>query len=322
MATFQKRGNSWTVTVRRNGVSKSKTFRTKTDASAWAAHTEVDIIAGKDGRIPDKTFSQLLDHYLAEVTPTKPGKREEEIRIKRVQKDAIGQVHLRELDTTHFAAWRDRRLKTVSAATVLRERNTLSNACKRAVEEWKWLIVHPMKGVNWPAQPEGRDRRISQAENELMMYQFGDDIDTVIGRVGQAFLYAIETGMREGEIAALRKENVFPDKSYCKVLSGKTRAAKRDVPLTPRALEIIAPFMDRENLFDLKESQIVSHFRKAREKASIDDLHFHDTRHEACTNLAQKLSILDLARMLGIKDMRILQRYYNSTPQEIAKRLL
>jgi integrase len=35
----------------------------------------------------------------------------------------------------------------------------------------------------------------------------------------------------------------------------------------------------------------------------IDDLTFHDTRHEAITRLAKKLQELDLARMVGHRDL-------------------
>ena len=48
---------------------------------------------------------------------------------------------------------------------------------------------------------------------------------------------------------------------------------------------------------------------------------FHDTRHEACTRLARKLDVLDLAKMIGHRDPRSLMIYYNPTASEIAKRL-
>lgn len=62
-------------------------------------------------------------------------------------------------------------------------------------------------------------------------------------------------------------------------------------------------------------------FRRARIRAEIDDLTFHDSRHEACTRLARKLDLLDLARMLGHRDLRSLRTYYNPTAVEIAERL-
>ena len=55
--------------------------------------------------------------------------------------------------------------------------------------------------------------------------------------------------------------------------------------------------------------------------ALIEDLHFHDSRHTAITRLAGKLDVLALARMVGHKDLRMLQIYYNESAEDMAKRL-
>ena len=73
--------------------------------------------------------------------------------------------------------------------------------------------------------------------------------------------------------------------------------------------------------FGLSSATLDALFRRARIKAGITDLHFHDTRHEAITRLARKLDVLDLARMIGHRALRSLQVYYNPTPAEIAARL-
>jgi len=61
-------------------------------------------------------------------------------------------------------------------------------------------------------------------------------------------------------------------------------------------------------------------FRKARDKSMIENLKFHDTRHEAITRLARKLQPLDLARMTGHTDLSELLTYYNAAATEIAGR--
>jgi len=62
-------------------------------------------------------------------------------------------------------------------------------------------------------------------------------------------------------------------------------------------------------------------FRRVRDRLGIENLHFHDTRHEATTRLARKLDVLDLARMTGHRDPRSLMVYYNATASEVAGRL-
>lgn len=58
-----------------------------------------------------------------------------------------------------------------------------------------------------------------------------------------------------------------------------------------------------------------------RERAAITGLNFHDARHTAITRLAQKLNPLELARMVGHRDLKMLMRYYNESADEIAKKL-
>lgn len=74
-------------------------------------------------------------------------------------------------------------------------------------------------------------------------------------------------------------------------------------------------------VFGLNESQVDALFRKAKGLAGITDLHFHDTRHTAITRLAKKVPVLDLARMVGHRDIKMLMVYYNESAEDIARRL-
>ncbi len=120
MATYQKRGNKWRAQVRKDGESVSASFATKALAIAWATSIEAGIIAGKATGIPDKTFGDLLERYAKEVSVLKRGARWEQVRIALFLRDPIANIHLRDLNQTHFAGWRDRRLQTVQAGSVLR----------------------------------------------------------------------------------------------------------------------------------------------------------------------------------------------------------
>lgn len=317
MATLQKRGTTWRAIIRKQGVSSSATFSTKAEAQSWATAEEAAILSGKRGGVPDKTFGDLLTRYMNEVTPQKEGARSESLRIGRFLKDPIAQIHLRDLNTIHFAEWRDRRLKSVSPASVLREKNTLSNACKRAVEEWKWLSIHPMKGVVMPSKPESRDRTATDDELERILFVLGDDMESVGGRVGMTVQFALETAMRESEIARLQWADIFP--KYCKVRFGKTQAAKRNVPLSSTAIKIIKAMpRDTDTVFNLAASQIDSSYRSARDKAMTDGLRFHDLRHTSVTRLAKKLDVMALARMIGHTNLKTLMVYYNPHADDLS----
>ena len=326
MASITKRGGGWFAQVRRQGISRSASFTTKAEAVAWAAKLEAEILAGQRGEVPDKTFGDLLGRYRDEVSATKRGERWERLRIGLMQRDAISAVHLRDLDAKHVAEWRDRRLGQVSAASVRREWNLLSAACNIAVREWRWLRDNPFREVRRPAPTAARDRIASDNEIERLLFALGYDYDatpeTIMARVGAAVLFAVETAMRAGEIAGLTWGNVFEDRRFAKVGSGKTAAARRDVPLSPEALRILKQLpRDGDPVFGLTTAQIDVLFRKAKARALIDDLHFHDLRHTAITRLAKRLDVLALARMVGHRDLRMLAIYFNPSAEDLAGRL-
>lgn len=325
MASFRKKNNGWEASVCRKGVRRSRTFDTKSEAQHWAADIEREILDGLDGKIPDKTFGELLDRYADEVSTTKRGAEWELKRIKALGRDDITDIKLVNLKPEHFAAWRDRRLRVVTAGTVLREWNLLRHAANVAINEWGWLKDNPIKGVKRPAQPLPRDRLISDDELERLLYALGYDFEkqpvTISARVGAALLFAIETAMRAGEVCGLNWRDVDLDRRVAMLWQTKN-GHKREVPLSTEAIRILNQLTRcNDSVFDLQTSQIDSLFRKAKKMALIDDLHFHDTRHTAITRLAKKLNILELARMVGHRDLRQLQVYFNMPAEEIAKRL-
>lgn len=325
MATYRKKGKGWEAQVARQGVRQSRSFDTKAQAVAWATKFEAELLAGKNGQIPDKTFSELLDRYAKEVSVKKRGVKWERTRISTFQKSSLGALKLRDLRPADFAEWREARLKDVTSATVNRDMNLLSHACTVAVKEWQWLTVNPLSGVSRPAAPPHRDRRISQDEIERILHACGYDrdgaLDAASPRVGAAFLFAIETAMRAGEIIKLTWDKVDLEKRVARLTETKN-GTSRNVPLSTEAVRIIKQLpSDADTCFDLTSPILDALFRKAKARAMIENMHFHDTRHEAITRLAKKLDVLDLARMVGHRDLRMLMVYYNATAEELAKRL-
>jgi integrase len=56
--------------------------------------------------------------------------------------------------------------------------------------------------------------------------------------------------------------------------------------------------------------------------AGIEDLRFHDLRHEATTRLFEKgLNIMEVASITGHKDLRMLRRYTHLKAEDLAQKL-
>ncbi|RME34529.1 MAG: site-specific integrase, partial [Gammaproteobacteria bacterium] len=294
MAAFRKlKSGRWRVEVCRGGIRVSRTFTLKSTARSWAAQVEAEIEAGKyrppeESAAEARTFGDLLKRYSREVTPKKRGARWEQLRIGLLLRDKLSEVPLSALDETHISDWRDRRLQSVSPASVSREMSILSNACRIAMDEWKWIDRNPVSRVRRPAGPPPRQRRITDEEIEAILVGAGYTPDappeTLTARVGAAFLFAIETAMRAGEICSLTWDNIDERTAHLPRTKNNT---PRTVPLSSRARQILDQLrpLGFDTVFGLKPSQLDALFRKVRDRSMIEDLHFHDTRREALTRL-------------------------------------
>ncbi len=346
MGTVRKRGKTWRAEVVKKGLRKSATFDTKAQAWSWVEETELAIDSGR-GRfiVPSNaTFRTLMQRYINEVSPSKKGNKWERDRVnakigsdddppdshKRI--DPIAHVPLATMCGGDVADWRNRRLKEgVAPSTVLREWTLFSAACAVAKQEWHWLKENPFSAAKRPPAPRSRDRLATDDEIERMLFALGYDSDkppkTVSSLVGAAAVLAIETGMRAGEICALRWGDIDIRESVARVIEGKTQAASRDVALSSRAVALLTQLRgdtepkSGDPCFGIKPGQIDALWRKNRGRAVVNGLRFHDLRHLAVTRLAKKIGLLDLARMIGHKNIRTLQIYYNERASAIAKLL-
>ncbi|MBV7387238.1 site-specific integrase [Pasteurellaceae bacterium TAE3-ERU1] len=318
MASIQKRGKKYRAIVRRHNFNSSATFEKRSEAILWARKIEKELadLGWGDRYTPKEPFSCVIEKYLREVTPQKRGAKKEALRLKKLLEMPLAQVPLSNLTDDHFRAWRDARLKCVSADSVLREWATLNNMLNYAVHEWKLLIVNPLKFVRKPKKPRPRQRRLMPYEIERLLnvagYRKDSAPSTSAERVGAAILFAIETGMRAGEIVNLTWENVNLSLRIAHIPKTKN-GYPRDIPLSLKAVKIIEQLSRvkrGERIFRLSSGNLDQIFRGLRDKAEIEDLHFHDTRREALTRMAKKVDVMTLAKISGHRDLSILQNTY------------
>lgn len=319
MASFKKTANGWQAQVARKGIRKSKILPTKQEARDWAARQERLILEGQAGH-SDATLSDAFDRYANEVSPKKRGERWEVIRLKKFKRLSIAGKRISEIEPKHIAEWRDEALKTLAPASVHREMELMSGVFAVAKREWGWVGASPMEGVKRPPKGPPRDRRVQPCELEALTIAAGDDLSTATARTFHAFLFAIETAMRSGELVGLEWKHIDLASRVAHLPMTKNGSA-RDVPLSREAVRLLKALPRMDPVFGLTSQQRDILWRKVRDRAGVKDLRFHDARHEAITRLARKLDILDLARMVGHKNISQLQTYYNATAAEIAERL-
>ena len=329
MATIVQRGNKWRVQIRLRGVTRSNTFERHADAKAWAARTESQILDGLQGNASrNKTFGDIAQRYLEEVTPQKRGQREESYRIGRILQAHLSTIYLSDLRPQDIADWRDDRLKEVSSASVIREITTISAICNQAMREWGLLNDNPVLKISKPKPTKARTRRPTEQEIEelckaMLLTEDTTKPELVTQRVALALLFAIETAMRAGEICGLTWNDMYLTKRIAHLPITKN-GSSRDVPLSKRAIEIIEKLkgIDEKSVFNVDAKTLDVLFRRARDKCEIEDLHFHDTRREALTRMSKKVPVEMLAKISGHKDLRILLNvYYRPEMSDIASML-
>jgi integrase len=126
-------------------------------------------------------------------------------------------------------------------------------------------------------------------------------------------------GCTEACARAIVKGQVWDESDVAAHLTETKNGDARQVPLSPEAIRL----WDLHGPFGLTEQQVDIHFRKSCAKAGIEGLHFHDSRHLAITRIAQsrKLDILELAKMIGHRNLKELMTYFNPSADDIAGKL-
>lgn len=331
MAGYEKVEKGWKARIHKvvkgEKVRKSKVFDTKAAAVAWATQFENELASGTNGKVKAATFGRLLDEYLAKEAVHLADKgvlAKKKIEAFKRDFPALANTQLEDLDTIDFVNWKNTRLEQVAPGTVRREWNIFNPAINFGIKKLKWMFKNPLVSAERPADPPSRNVTFSKKEIELLVHTLGYETDkelkTQTARVGAAFLFAIETGARSGEILNLTWSDI--KNNVATIKEGKTLAARRQVPLSKAAIAILKRLpKDGKTCFELTDQNRDALFRKAMTSAGIKNHHFHDTRATAITNLAKKLDVLALAKMVGIKDLQILNVYYRETPEQIAKRL-
>jgi integrase len=316
------------VEVERLGVRDSSTFPTKAEARNWGAQLEAEILATKRGAYPRKTLADAIERYVREVSPTKRGARAEGLRfdaLRREFPELVGKV-LSDIKTPDWVDWRDKRLKVVSHGAVRRDVNLFRNLFTVARKEWKWCGESPFTGFKVPSDNPPRHRRVAMKEVKRICRWLGYVTGRVKGKqqqVALAFLVALRTGMRAGELLTLGDKTVDLTKRVARVrhktqhLTGRLR----EIPMTKHAARLLRPYLPGQ-VFTVSSKSLDAMFRKATRALLIEDLHFHDSRAEALTRLARKVDVMTLARISGHKDLKLLLgTYYRESAEDIAARL-
>jgi integrase len=326
MACIRKRGSKWQVQVRRANIPPLvRSFNLKSDAEIWARQMEVaadrDSLPVDPSKLRTTTVAQLIERYKVEVTPGKRSSEYETIMLNAFLRQPWANLTLDKLHPQVYERALEDMNHRLKPESIRRQLTILQHVFDIALKRWGFpLKQNPIAVLRKPKPGLPRSRRPSQEEVERLLdlaHRRGN------GQVGLAVALAIETGLRRGELLAIRRQDIDWPKGLLCVPVTKT-GYPRVIPLTTRAINILGQLSSGEDdrLFQMTANALRLAWERLKAKAGIEDLHFHDLRHEAVSRFFKMgLSVPEVALISGHRDYRMLFRYTHLRPEDVARKI-
>ncbi len=330
MATIRKiKSGKFEVQIRRKGtVPVSKSFVKKSDAEQWARHMETKADRG-DLPTPVKvldsyTVKDIIERYRDNITVKKLSADTETYILDAFLRQSISKLSLAQITSSHFIKYRDKRLKSVKAGTINRELGIIKHAFDMADREWNIPIRNnPLSKISKLKVNNARNRRLVTGEYQLLMDALGHTRNDLIKPI---INFAIETGMRRGEILRLKWSDIDYDARVLFIPITKN-GHSRTIPLTSNAIGILQGLEGEyhninNKVFPLSGNAVKMAWQRLVERSGINDLNFHDLRHEAISRFFESgLSVPEVALISGHRDYRMLFRYTHLKAEDVAVKL-
>jgi integrase len=240
-----------------------------------------------------------------------------EIAVRVHIKPALGRVKLKKLSPAHVAGFYQDRLAAGSApASVNKLHVTLRKALDQAVK-WHMVPRNVAEAVKAPRPAPPEMRTLSAEETRKLIEVARGD------KLGALYMLAVHTGMRQGELLALKWQDVDLENaklsvrrtltmSNGRILLGelKTKKSRRTIRLTDAAIQALHEHLARqlegmERLGDayrdeglIFASQVGTpinptnlrrrSFAALLRRANLPKIRFHDLRHTCATLLLSR----------------------------------
>ena len=335
--SLYKRGGIWWSRIVRNGERIDRSTKQKTKVGAQSVEARWLTAINDTGELStvkqvrqERPMNLMLfeDKFMAYLKNNVPSPRTVEF-YKQAYRPllfygmGLGDVYLSQITPAVIEGWVQQRRKMVSATRVNASLRTLRRALRMAAE---WNLIR--KAPKIKLLPGERQREFVIKEELLTKMLAHEDCTSFLRN---ALPFLIDTGLRIGEACALKWENVGLEPKqgaslgWVYVEKGKSKYAKRHVPLTPRARGILEKIKEKSKskfVFPAKSGEQLSRhwaseqFRTLREAMELPkDCVVHSTRHTFCTRLGESgIGAFEIQRLAGHSSIVISQKYVHPTP--------
>jgi len=329
MATIRKRGGLWHTQIRKKGFPhQTRTFQSKAAASSWARRTELSM---EDGSWIDtrESRSVLIDHMVDELVYSFERFGLEVSGPKRGQLNQIKQyfegVSIHDMSLDDVLSFAAHRKKTVCASTLQTQmyylKQVIENSRVKTDERVVDQAINELQKKKIIMGSKRRDRRLAPGEYDALLDESGDHW------IGTAIDIAVESAMRQSEIHRLKWSDIDEEAGVIHLLRKDKKAesgrSEAKIPILKGVREALLRARNkteqRDNLFHVKKSESISDkFARMTAKIGIDDLRFHDLRHEAISRMFERGMAVEQVRVVsGHRTLDQLSRYINLRAEDL-----
>ena len=325
MATIRKRGTRWQVQVRRiSSPTLSKSFINRKDAEAWARQTEIKVdrqeLPHDPRQLAEHTLGDLVIRYRDTITPLKRAAKVETFVLNAFLKHPICQRRMSDLSLSDFNSYRDERLTQVKALSLKRMLSPIQNLFEVAKTDWELPIRENLvTKLKLNCLSNRRERRLKEGDLEKLHLAV---VKTQNPMIWPIVLLALETGLRRSEMLSARWLHL-DSRNRVLVIPRAKNGHSRTIPLSNAALAVFESRRGTseqigDRIFPLSANAFRLAWERLRHRAGLDDLHFHDLRHEAISRFFEMgLTYPEVALLSGHRDTRMLFRYGHAQHQRI-----
>lgn len=338
-----KRKDSFTYCVRIYVAGKriSKTFKRKVDAEMWERSqlcrrdANLPIVEEKLEVIESVSVSEFVDRWLREkvdvqLSPsTQYGYRSD---LKLHILPVIGNLKMDQIHVTHAnKIVSNMRQMLRTPKTINGVLGTLKAMLFDALR-WDVITKHPLLNVRPLKGQAQNDTYWTDAEIEQFLAVNWEDPLILV------YVFALNTGLRRGEICALKWDRVSFQRNQIEITRTTGRFGLRET--TKSGKKRVIPMNDtvRSILFELRKDQksefvftnrkgdpvdashLYRDFQLAQDRAGFQNkIRFHDLRHTFASHFMMKGgNIYDLQKILGHYNLDMTQRYAHLSPLHLA----
>jgi integrase len=305
---------------------EARTFDRRQAAVAWLNRRETELSepgAIDRAKVPEKSLAEAIDRYSAESQKV-IGRTKAQVLASIKQYD-IANMDCGEVRSDHIVEFaRELLAGGRQPSTVGNYISHLAAIFAIARPAWGYRLEESqmkdaqavLRRMGNIGKSKSRNRRPTLSELDLLMQHFVDRSkrDPNAALMHHVIPYAIFSTRRQDEIVRQEMSDVDLRHSRLLVRDMKHPGEKigNDVwcELPDEALRIIKAMNNKGRVFPYTTDAISAAFTRACQLLGIDDLHFHDLRHDGISRLFELgKTIPQAASVSGHKSWHSLQRY-------------